>query len=180
MSATWNSVMRDFYQQRFNMLLCTTIIETGIDIPTANTIIINRADQIRPRATAPVARPRRPLAPPGLRLPAGARRREALTRRRRSAWKRSSRWKNSARGFYLAMHDLEIRGAGEVLGESQIGEMQEIGFQLYTDMLNAAVHALKTGQGTGSGRAAAASPPKSICTRRRCCPTTIAATSTSA
>ena len=68
-------VMRDFYQQRFNLLLCTTIIETGIDVPTANTIIINRADTLRPRAAASAARPRRPLASPGLRVSAAARRR---------------------------------------------------------------------------------------------------------
>ncbi|MCK7497979.1 MAG: hypothetical protein MZW92_50100 [Comamonadaceae bacterium] len=81
--------MRDFYQQRFNVLLCTTIIETGIDVPTANTILINRADQLRPGAAAPAARPRRPLAPPGLRLPAHAARGRARRRRRRSGWRRS-------------------------------------------------------------------------------------------
>uniref|UniRef100_UPI0035AB8305 helicase-related protein n=1 Tax=Bordetella pertussis TaxID=520 RepID=UPI0035AB8305 len=64
--------MKGFYQQRHNVLLCTTIIETGIDIPTANTIVIHRADPLRPGAAAPAARPRRTLAPPGLRLSADA------------------------------------------------------------------------------------------------------------
>ena len=73
-------------------------------------------------------------------------------------------------GFYLAMHDLEIRGAGEVLGDSQSGEMQEIGFQLYNDMLRASVSALKSGREPDLARAAAASPPRSTCTCRRCCP----------
>ena len=140
-------VMRDFYQQRFNLLLCTTIIETGIDIPTANTIIINRADkfglaqlhQLRGR----VGRSHHQayaylLTPPG---------EEAASRRRRkSAWKRSRSMEDLGAGFYLAMHDLEIRGAGEVLGESQSGEMQEIGFNLYAEMLNQAVRALKAGK----------------------------------
>ena len=78
-------VMRDFYQQRFNVLLCTTIIETGIDVPTANTILIHRADKFGLAQTAPAARPRRPLAPPGLRLPDGSRRRRPDEERRKAA-----------------------------------------------------------------------------------------------
>jgi transcription-repair coupling factor (superfamily II helicase) len=137
--------MRDFYQQRVNLLLCSTIIETGIDVPTANTIIIDRADrfglaqlhQLRGR----VGRSHHQayaylLTPPGDALSALAKKRlEAI-----------QMMEDLGSGFYLAMHDLEIRGAGEVLGESQSGEMQAVGFQLYTDMLKSAVSALKAGR----------------------------------
>jgi transcription-repair coupling factor (superfamily II helicase) len=138
-------VMRDFYQQRFNLLLCTTIIETGIDVPTANTIIINRADrfglaqlhQLRGR----VGRSHHQayaylLLPDEGNITAQAKKRlEAI-----------QMMEELGSGFFLAMHDLEIRGAGEVLGESQSGEMQEIGFNLYCSMLDAAVKALKVGK----------------------------------
>ncbi len=137
--------MRDFYQGRFNVLLCTTIIETGIDIPTANTIIINRADrfglaqlhQLRGR----VGRSHHQayaylLLPDEGNITAGARKRlEAI-----------QAMEELGSGFYLAMHDLEIRGAGEVLGDSQSGEMQEVGFNLYCAMLDAAVKSLKAGK----------------------------------
>jgi transcription-repair coupling factor (superfamily II helicase) len=83
-------------------------------------------------------------------------------------------------GFYLAMHDLEIRGAGEVLGENQSGEMQEVGFNLYTEMLKRAVSALKQGKEPDLLQPLAASPPKSTCTPRRCCPTTTRRTCTNA
>ncbi len=138
-------VMRDFYQQRINLLLCSTIIETGIDVPTANTIIIHRADkfglaqlhQLRGR----VGRSHHQayaylLTPPDATLSVQAKKRlEAI-----------QLMEDLGSGFYLAMHDLEIRGAGEVLGEEQSGEMQQIGFQLYTDMLKAAVRALRSGR----------------------------------
>ncbi len=138
-------VMRDFYQQRVNLLLCSTIIETGIDVPTANTIIIDRADrfglaqlhQLRGR----VGRSHHQayaylMTPPWEGLSAQAKKRlEAI-----------QMMEDLGSGFYLAMHDLEIRGAGEVLGESQSGEMQEVGFQLYNDMLRASVSALKSGR----------------------------------
>jgi len=138
-------VMRDFYQQRCNLLLCSTIIETGIDVPTANTIIIDRADrfglaqlhQLRGR----VGRSHHQayaylLTPPEAALSAQAKKRlEAI-----------QLMEELGSGFYLAMHDLEIRGAGEVLGDEQSGEMQQIGFQLYVDMLKAAVDALKAGR----------------------------------
>ena len=138
-------VMREFLQQRFNVLLCSTIIETGIDIPTANTILIDRADkfglaqlhQLRGR----VGRSHHQayaylLTPPGDALSAGAKKRlEAI-----------QMMGELGSGFFLAMHDLEIRGAGEVLGDEQSGEMQEIGFNLYADMLNTAVRALKAGR----------------------------------
>jgi transcription-repair coupling factor (superfamily II helicase) len=138
-------VMRDFYQQRFNLLLCTTIIETGIDVPTANTIIINRADrfglaqlhQLRGR----VGRSHHQayaylLLPDEGNITAQAKKRlEAI-----------QMMEELGSGFFLAMHDLEIRGAGEVLGESQSGEMQEVGFNLYCSMLDAAVKSLKLGK----------------------------------
>ena len=137
-------VMRDFYQQRFNVLLCTTIIETGIDVPSANTIIINRADkfglaqlhQLRGR----VGRSHHQayaymLLPDEGNITAQARKRlEAI-----------QMMEELGSGFFLAMHDLEIRGAGEVLGESQSGEMQEVGFNLYCAMLDSAVRSLKQG-----------------------------------
>jgi len=137
--------MRDFYQQRFNVLLCTTIIESGIDVPTANTIVINRADkfglaqlhQLRGR----VGRSHHQayaylLLPDEGNITAQAKKRlEAI-----------QSMEELGSGFFLAMHDLEIRGAGEVLGESQSGEMQEIGFNLYVAMLDTAVRSLKEGR----------------------------------
>ncbi len=138
-------VMRDFYQQRVNLLVCSTIIESGIDVPTANTIIIERADrfglaqlhQLRGR----VGRSHHQayaylLTPPEDAVSAQARRRlEAI-----------QMMEDLGSGFYLAMHDLEIRGAGEVLGDEQSGEMAQVGFQLYADMLKSAVNALKAGR----------------------------------
>lgn len=138
-------VMRDFYQQRFNLLLCTTIIETGIDVPTANTIIMNRADmfglaqlhQLRGR----VGRSHHQayaylLTDPDRNItPQAQKRLDAI-----------QLLEDLGAGFHLAMHDLEIRGAGELLGDSQSGEMQEIGFTLYSDMLNHAVKQLKAGK----------------------------------
>jgi transcription-repair coupling factor (superfamily II helicase) len=138
-------VMRDFTAQRVNVLLCSTIIETGIDIPTANTIVINRADrfglaqlhQLRGR----VGRSHHQayaylLTPPEDALGAQAKKRlEAI-----------QMMEELGSGFYLAMHDLEIRGAGEVLGEAQSGEIQEVGFSLYARMLERAVRKLKAGK----------------------------------
>lgn len=138
-------VMRDFYQQRFNILLCTTIIETGIDVPTANTIIMNKADrfglaqmhQLRGR----VGRSHHQayaylLTEPDVKItPQAQKRLDAL-----------QLMEDLGAGFHLAMHDLEIRGAGELLGDSQSGEMQEIGFHLYSEMLAHAVKQLKAGK----------------------------------
>ena len=140
-------VMKDFYQQRFNLLLCTTIIETGIDVPTANTIIINRADkfglaqlhQLRGRVGRSIIRHM---------LIFWCRRKRRLDTQARKRLEAIQAMEELGAGFYLAMHDLEIRGAGEVLGESQSGEMQEIGFTLYATMLDAAVRSLKGGQRT--------------------------------
>jgi transcription-repair coupling factor (superfamily II helicase) len=136
--------MRDFYQQRFNVLLCTTIIETGIDVPTANTIIMNRADrfglaqlhQLRGRVGRSHHQAYAYLLVET----------EALTAQAKKRLEAIQAMEQLGSGFYLAMHDLEIRGAGEVLGESQSGEMQEIGFSLYTDMLNAAITSLRQGK----------------------------------
>ncbi len=138
-------VMRDFYAQRVNLLVCSTIIETGIDVPTANTIIIDRADrfglaqlhQLRGR----VGRSHHQayaylLTPP----------QEALSAQAKKRLEAIQMMEDLGSGFFLAMHDLEIRGAGEVLGDEQSGEMQQIGFQLYADMLKAAVAALKSGK----------------------------------
>ena len=139
------AVMRDFHQQRFNLLLCTTIVETGIDVPTANTIIIHRADrfglaqlhQLRGRVGRSHHQAYAYLLTPeeAAMTPAAKKRLEAI-----------QMMEELGSGFYLAMHDLEIRGAGEVLGESQSGEMQEIGFSLYSEMLNNAVKALQRGE----------------------------------
>jgi transcription-repair coupling factor (superfamily II helicase) len=137
-------VMRDFYQQRFDVLLCTTIIETGIDVPSANTILINRADkfglaqlhQLRGR----VGRSHHQafaylLVEEGRTLtPQAQKRLEAI-----------QLMEELGAGFHLAMHDLEIRGAGEVLGDKQSGEMIEVGFSLFNDMLTQAVKSLKAG-----------------------------------
>src|SRR4051812_48989127 len=138
-------VMRDFTAQRSNVLLCSTIIETGIDNPHANTIVINRADkfglaqlhQLRGR----VGRSHHQayaylLTPPE----------DALSRNAQKRLEAIQAMEELGSGFYLAMHDLEIRGAGEILGESQSGEIQEIGFSLYTRMLDRAVRRLKAGK----------------------------------
>jgi len=138
-------VMRDFTAQRANVLLCSTIIESGIDIPTANTIVINRADrfglaqlhQLRGR----VGRSHHQayaylLTPPE----------EALGKNALKRLEAIQMMEELGSGFYLAMHDLEIRGAGEILGEEQSGEIQEVGFSLYTRMLERAVRRLKAGK----------------------------------
>ncbi len=138
-------VMRDFYQQRFNILLCTTIIETGIDIPSANTIIIDRADKFGlaqlHQLRGQVGRSHH-QAYAYLLLPDEG----AVTANARKRLEAIQLMEELGSGFYLAMHDLEIRGAGQVLGESQSGEMQEVGFSLFTEMLNAAVKSLKAGK----------------------------------
>lgn len=138
-------VMRDFYQQRFNLLLCTTIIETGIDVPTANTIIIARADklglaqlhQLRGR----VGRSHHQAYAYLLTPPTGA-----VTKQAAKRLEAIQTLEELGSGFYLAMHDLEIRGAGEVLGEHQSGEIMEVGFDLYNRMLTSAVKALRRGE----------------------------------
>ena len=138
-------VMRDFVSQRFNILLCTTIIETGIDVPTANTIVMHRADrfglaqlhQLRGRVGRSHHQAYAYLLVHDV---------HSLTKQADRRLEAIQQMEELGSGFYLAMHDLEIRGAGEVLGENQSGEMTEIGFQLYSDMLMAAVRSLKNGK----------------------------------
>ncbi|HSW71378.1 MAG TPA: TRCF domain-containing protein, partial [Gammaproteobacteria bacterium] len=138
-------VMSDFYHQRFNVLVCTTIIETGIDIPSANTILIERADklglaqlhQLRGR----VGRSHHQayaycLTPPKTIVKGDA-------EKRLSALQSSE---TLGAGFTLATHDLEIRGAGELLGEEQSGKIQAVGFSLYQELLAKAVNAIKHGK----------------------------------
>jgi len=138
-------VMLDFYRQRYNVLVCTTIIESGIDVPTANTIVINRADrfglaqlhQLRGRVGRSHHRAYAYLVVPDRRsITADARKRlEAITS-----------LEELGAGFTLATHDLEIRGAGELLGVEQSGQINQVGFSLYSDMLARAVAALQNGQ----------------------------------
>ena len=138
-------VMRDFVAQRFNILLCSTIIETGIDVPTANTIVMSRADkfglaqlhQLRGRVGRSHHQAYAYLMVPDL---------ESLTKQAQQRLEAIQQMEELGSGFYLAMHDLEIRGAGEVLGENQSGNMMEIGFQLYNEMLAEAVRSLKNGK----------------------------------
>ena len=138
------SVMRDFVAQRTNLLLCSTIIETGIDVPTANTIVMSRADkfglaqlhQLRGRVGRSHHQAYAYLMVPDL---------EGLTKQATMRLDAIQAMEELGSGFYLAMHDLEIRGAGEVLGENQSGNMLEVGFQLYNEMLSEAVRCLKAG-----------------------------------
>jgi transcription-repair coupling factor (superfamily II helicase) len=139
------NVMLDFYHRKFNILVCSTIIESGIDVPTANTILMNRADklglaqlhQLRGR----VGRSHHQayaylIVPPRKAMSADAiKRLEAV-----------ESLEDLGAGFSLASHDLEIRGSGELLGEGQSGQISEIGYTLYTDLLNRAVAELKSGK----------------------------------
>jgi transcription-repair coupling factor (superfamily II helicase) len=136
--------MRDFIAQRYNLLLCSTIIETGIDVPTANTIVMSRADkfglaqlhQLRGRVGRSHHQAYAYLMVPDI---------EGLTKQAQQRLDAIQQMEELGSGFYLAMHDLEIRGAGEVLGENQSGNMLEVGFQLYNEMLSEAVRCLKAG-----------------------------------
>jgi transcription-repair coupling factor (superfamily II helicase) len=138
-------VMREFVSQRYNILLCSTIIETGIDVPAANTIIMSRADkfglaqlhQLRGRVGRSHHQAYAYLLVPDV---------QGLTKQAGQRLEAIQQMEELGSGFYLAMHDLEIRGAGEVLGDSQSGNMLEVGFQLYNEMLSEAVRALKNGE----------------------------------
>jgi transcription-repair coupling factor (superfamily II helicase) len=138
-------VMKDFIAQRYNLLLCSTIIETGIDVPTANTIVMARADkfglaqlhQLRGRVGRSHHQAYAYLMVPDV---------EGLTKQASQRMEAIVQMEELGSGFYLAMHDLEIRGAGEVLGENQSGNMLEVGFQLYNEMLAEAVRCLKAGK----------------------------------
>lgn len=138
-------VMADFYRQRFNTLLASTIIESGIDVPTANTILINRADtfglsqlhQLRGRVGRSHHRAFAYLLVPE---------RKAMTADAEKRLEAIASLEELGAGFMLATHDLEIRGAGELLGEEQSGQIEAIGFTLYTELLERAVRAIKSGK----------------------------------
>jgi transcription-repair coupling factor (superfamily II helicase) len=138
-------LMVDFYHRRFNVLACTTIIESGIDVPTANTILINRADrlglaqlhQLRGRVGRSHHRAYAYLIVPS---------RKALTADASKRLEAIESMEELGAGFVLATHDLEIRGAGEFLGEKQSGELTEVGLTMYLDMLEQAVGALRSGR----------------------------------
>jgi Transcription-repair coupling factor (superfamily II helicase) len=138
-------VMLDFYHRRFNILVCTTIIESGIDVPSANTIIINRADkfglaqlyQLRGRVGRSHHRAYAYLIVPH---------RKAISADAMKRLEAIESLEELGVGFTLATHDLEIRGAGAILGEEQSGQIQEIGFGLYMDLLERAIQALRSGK----------------------------------
>ncbi|MBA1444948.1 MAG: transcription-repair coupling factor [Chromatiales bacterium] len=138
-------IMRDFYHQRFNLLVCTTIIESGIDVPTANTMIINRADklglaqlhQIRGRVGRSHHRAYAYLLTPPT---------EVMTADAKKRLEAIESLEDLGAGFTLSTHDMEIRGAGELLGDEQSGQINEIGFTLYSELLERAVKALKAGE----------------------------------
>jgi len=138
-------VMLDFYRQRINVLVCTTIIENGIDVPTANTIIVNRADkfglaqlhQLRGRVGRSHHRAYAYLVIPDER---------SMTRDARKRLEAIAALEELGAGFTLATHDLEIRGAGELLGDEQSGEIQSVGFSLYSELLARAVAAMRDGE----------------------------------
>ncbi|OOH85785.1 transcription-repair coupling factor [Pasteurellaceae bacterium 15-036681] len=138
-------VMSDFYHQRFNLLVCSTIIETGIDVPTANTIIIERADkfglaqlhQLRGRVGRSHHQAYAYMLTPHP---------KTLTKDAQQRLEAMSTIDNLGAGFVLATHDLEIRGAGELLGSEQSGQIESIGFSLYMDLLESAVKALQDGR----------------------------------
>jgi len=137
-------VMNDFYHRRFHVLVCTAIIESGLDVPSANTIIINRADrfglaqlhQLRGRVGRSHHQAFAYLLTPA---------REALTADAEKRLEAIESLEDLGAGFVLATHDLEIRGAGELLGEGQSGQITEIGFSLYNEMLSRTVQALRDG-----------------------------------
>lgn len=138
------SVMLDFYHQRFNILVCSTIVESGIDVPTANTIVMDRADklglaqlhQLRGRVGRSHHRAYAYLLVPSMR---------ALSQDALKRLEAIESLGELGAGFTLATHDLEIRGAGELLGEEQSGQIEEIGFALYSQLLERAVRTLKSG-----------------------------------
>ncbi len=148
-------LMVDFYHRRFDLLLCTTIIESGIDVPTANTIMINNADklglaqlhQLRGRVGRSHHRAFAHLLVPS---------RKTLTQDAQRRLEAIESLEELGAGFVLATHDLEIRGAGEFLGEAQSGELTEVGLTMYLDMLESTVRALKAGEDPADARPLAA------------------------
>lgn len=139
------SVMEDFYHRRFNILVCTTIIETGIDIPTANTILIHRADKFGMAQLHQLrGRVGRSHHKAYAYMFTGDK--AAMTRDAEKRLTAIAKHNTLGAGFMLASHDLEIRGAGELLGDGQSGQIQEVGFGLYSEILDRAVKALKSGK----------------------------------
>ncbi|GAB3293962.1 transcription-repair coupling factor [Pseudidiomarina andamanensis] len=138
-------IMSDFYHQRYNVLVCTTIVETGIDVPTANTIIMDRADhlglaqmhQLRGRVGRSHHQAYAYLLTPNP---------KRMTKDALKRLEAISQLEDLGAGFMLATHDLEIRGAGELLGDDQSGQIETIGFTLYMEMLEQAVKALREGK----------------------------------
>ncbi|MDF2180828.1 transcription-repair coupling factor [Neptuniibacter sp. CAU 1671] len=138
-------VMSDFYHKRFNVLLCTTIIETGIDVPNANTIIIDRADkfglaqlhQLRGRVGRSHHQAYAYMLTPDSRI---------MTKDAQKRLEAIETSHDLGAGFTLATHDMEIRGAGELLGEEQSGQIQTVGFSLFMEMLEQAIEAIKQGK----------------------------------
>ena len=156
-------VMLDFYHLRFNILVCTTIIETGIDVPSANTIIISRADkfglaqlyQLRGRVGRSHHQAYAYLITPG---------RQAISAGAVKRFEAIEALEELGMGFTLATHDMEIRGVGEILGDEQSGQVQEIGFGLYMSLLERAVASLRGRAPAGTGPPPGSTVPKSTCT----------------
>ena len=137
--------MSAFYDRKYDVLLSTTIVESGLDIPSANTLIVHRADRLRPGPALPAARAGRPIEDPRLCLSDHAARPPDHRGRAKSGcrcWPTSTA---SAPGFQLASHDLDIRGAGNLLGDEQSGHIKEVGFELYQSMLEEAIVEMKSG-----------------------------------
>ena len=151
------AIMVDFWDGKFDVLVATTIVESGLDIPNANTLIVDRADTLRPVPAAPAARPGRPGPGAGLRLlplPAGA----PLTETAHERLATVAQHTEIGAGMYVALKDLEIRGAGNLLGGEQSGHIAGVGFDLYIRMIGEAVSELQGrrpgGAARGPGRAA--------------------------
>ena len=144
-----DAVMNAFYDGQYDVLLATAIVESGLDIPTANTLIVHRVRHVRARPALSAARPRRAVEDPRLCLFHHSRRNARLTPAAEKRLKVLQSLDTLGAGFMLASHDLDIRGAGNLLGEEQSGHIREVGFELYQSMLEEAVMALKGGRGRG-------------------------------
>ena len=139
---TLEQVVLDFWERRCDVLVCTTIIESGIDMPTVNTLVVDRADLLGPRPAAPAARPRRARRAAGLRLPVPPAGR-VLTEQAYERLRTIGEHTELGSGFKIAMRDLEIRGAGNLLGRDQSGHIAAVGYDLYVQMVAEAVGELK-------------------------------------
>ena len=139
---TLEQVVVDFWEGQYDVLVCTTIIESGIDMPTVNTLVVDRRRPARPRPAPPAARPGRPGRPAGLRLPVPPPR-PGLTEEAYERLRTIGEATELGSGFKIAMRDLEIRGAGNLLGESQSGHIAAVGYDLYCQMVTEAVAEMK-------------------------------------